>query len=83
MSTKSLRNKVEVSRITRKGLILTMNEKEYFLSYSEFPWFLKARLNDIFQVEMIGYEHIRWEALDIDLSIPMIENPEDYPLISK
>jgi hypothetical protein len=60
-----------------------MNEKEYFLSYSEFPWFLKARLNDIFQVEMIGYEHIRWEALDIDLSIPMIENPEDYPLISK
>jgi hypothetical protein len=83
MNKESLEYKVEVSRITRSGLTLLVNEKEYFLSYSQFPWFLRARVNDIFQVDMKGSEHIRWENLDIDLSIPIIENPENYPLISK
>ena len=32
---------------------------------------------------MKGKKRIRWEALDVDLSLSIITNPNDYPLIAK
>ena len=74
---------VEVTGISRKGLILMVRGKEYALPYSRFPWFEQARVNDVFDVEMRGRSRIRWEALDVDLSLSILENPDAYPLTAR
>ena len=42
-----------------------------------------AAVADVFDVQMKGRNRIRWEALDVDLNLSIISNPDGYPLIAK
>ena len=44
----------EVTNISRKGFWLLVDDKEYFISYSQYPEFLEMNLNQIFNVKSIG-----------------------------
>ena len=79
----SAKNNVEVTFISKNGLILLVGDKEYYLSYGKFPWFKNATVSDVFDVQMLGKNRIRWESLDVDLNLSIISNPENYPLIAK
>uniref|UniRef100_UPI00356295B8 DUF2442 domain-containing protein n=1 Tax=Bacteroides fragilis TaxID=817 RepID=UPI00356295B8 len=81
-SNSTKRSNVEVTHISRYGLILLIGNKEYYLSYERFPWFKRAAVDDVFDVEMLGRNRIRWNALDVDLSLSIINNPEKYPLVA-
>jgi len=70
----------EVTNISSHGLWILSNEKEYFLSYEQFPWFKDKTINDITHVESFSQGHLYWENLDVDLSLDMIEHPERFPL---
>jgi hypothetical protein len=72
----------EVTNISSHGLWILSNEKEFFLSYDDFPWFKDKTINDIIKVESFAQGHVYWENLDIDLSLDMIEHPERFPLQS-
>jgi hypothetical protein len=74
---------VEVTNISIHGFWILIGEKEYFLSFTDFPWFRDATIAEITDVTIVKKEHLFWEKLDIDLTLNMIENPENYPLISK
>ena len=74
---------VEVTFISKNGLILMVGDTEYYLPYGKFSWFKTASVSDVFDVQMKGKNRIRWEALDVDLSLSIITNPNDYPLIAK
>ena len=76
----STNNKVEVTLISRNGLNLLVGDKEYYLPFGKFPWFKTASVSDVFDVQMKGKNRIRWEALDVDLSLSIINNPDNYPL---
>ena len=70
----------EVTNISTHGLWVLVGDKEYFLSYEQFPWFKDKTINDITKVESFGNGHLYWENLDIDLSVEIIEHPERFPL---
>ncbi len=72
----------EVTNISSHGLWILSNEREFFLSYDNFPWFKDKTVNDITKVESFGQGHLYWENLDVDLSLDMIEHPERFPLQS-
>ena len=76
-------SEVEVTNISLHGFWLLIGEKEYFLPFESFPWFKDARISEISNVSLMNEKHLFWEKLDIDLTVGMIENPDDYPLISK
>ncbi len=60
------------------GMAIVVNGKEYFLRFTDFPWFeycSVAELRDITSDKWGVY----WNQLDIDLSIESIENPERFP----
>jgi hypothetical protein len=65
------------------GLFISVGKRDYHLPFSSAPWFKNARVPDIFNVEMLGDDAIRWDALDVDLEIECLEYPERYPLIMK
>ena len=72
-----------VENITPFGIWIFVKEKEYFLSYKEYPYFKEQTLNDILKVRLIHGYHLFWPDLDIDLEIDNLENPDKYPLKSK
>jgi hypothetical protein len=80
---KSILKIVEITNISENGLWIILKEKEYFMPYSDFPWFKNAKIIDIFNVKLINEKHIYWPALDVDLDVDSIENLEKYPLIYK
>jgi len=76
-------SEVEVTHISPFGIWILVRDKEYFLPYEDFPWFLKASLEEILEVEEVSPGHLYWPKLDIDLSLEIIEHPEKYPLKAK
>ncbi len=73
---------IEVTNISAHGLWLLVNQTEYFLAYSDFPWFRQAKLDDILKVELHHGEHFYWPQLDVDLSLDCVLHPEKYPRVS-
>jgi hypothetical protein len=54
--------------------------REHFLPYDEFPWFKEARLSEIHDVKLIHGRFLRWDDLDVELTLASLEHPERYPL---
>ena len=79
-SGKIIKNPVEINIISKEGLWIGVNEQEYFLSFSEYPWFTKATIGQIYDVEQLGENHLHWPALDVDLEVEALKNPAAYPI---
>jgi hypothetical protein len=73
----------EITNVSSHGLWLLSGDKEYFLSYKDFPWFKEAPIGKILNIEEPSSGHFYWPDLDVDLDIDMIERPDRYPLKSK
>ena len=71
---------VQVENITTHGIWLFVNNKEYFLSYLDYPYFQDQTLKAIQNVTLHHDCHLYWPDLDVDLEIDNLENPEKYPL---
>lgn len=69
--------------INEKGLMLSVQGNDYFLSYNRIPWMREASINDALDVRMSGRNAIEWPRLDVDLEIESLKHPERYPLIMK
>ena len=73
--------KVEVTNLDRHGLWLFVRGEEFFLPFSDFPWFQEARILDVLNVELVQEGHLYWPALDVDLAVDSLKRPDSYPLI--
>lgn len=73
----------EVTNISRHCLWLLVGEEELAVPFSEFPWFKKATIEQLTDVERPSEDHLYWPQLDVDLSVASIRSPEDFPLLSK
>lgn len=71
----------EVLDVTPRGVWIYVNHAEYFLSYKLYPWFLKARAQQIFDVKILHGHHLYWPQLDVDLELASLQRPENYPLV--
>ena len=76
-------SQVEILNLSPNGFWLLFNEKEYFLSFSQFPWFRNANVKSIFNVQSPNPDHLYWPDLDVDLETKSLDFPEQYPLVSK
>jgi hypothetical protein len=74
---------VEVTHISRHGLWLLLDDEEVVLPFSDFPWFKSATIEQLLSVERPTKNHLYWPALDIDLSVESILEPENFPLVSR
>lgn len=72
---------VEIT-ITQFGLWLCLHDEEFFLPYKDHPYFKKAKLDSIYNIELLHGEHLYWPELDIDLSLSILKNPHHFPLIA-
>ena len=73
----------EVMGLTVNGLWLFAQGEEHFLPFEQYPWFRKAPVAAVFNVECEGPDGLHWPELDVDLSVDSIRHPEKYPLRSR
>ena len=74
---------VEVTQISKHGTWLLVGEREFFLSFDNFPWFRNAAVSAIYNLSLLNGNHLYWPDLDIDLAVESIEHPERFPLVAK
>ncbi len=60
------------------GIAIIANGREYYLKYTDFPWFEYCNAAELRNVTADRWG-IYWNDLDIDLSIESVENPERFP----
>ena len=72
----------EVANIDQFAIWIIIKDAEYFLPYSDFPWFRQATLDQTLQVEILHKDHLYWPKLDVDLHLDSIRNPQSFPLIN-
>jgi len=74
---------VEVTHISSHGVWLLCCGVEYFMPYTQFPWFKNARVADILNVKQLQHGHLYWPDLDVDLGVDSIDNPQRFPLLAR
>ena len=74
---------VEVTNVSTHGFWLFIGERELFVAFREFPWFMEASIRAITRVERPSPHHLYWPELDVDIAVESIEHPEKYPLVSQ
>ena len=72
---------VEVTGVDMHGVWLLARGAEYFLAHKDYPWFREAKLGDVLNVQLLHGSHLHWPALDVDLCIESLKDPEGFPLI--
>ena len=72
-----------VLMINDKGLMISVQGQDYFLSYNRIPWMRNASIADALNVQMSGRNAIERPNLDVDLEIESLKHPERYPLLIK
>ena len=74
---------VEVQNISSQGFWLFVSEKEYFLSFEEFPWFKEAKVTEILNVTLPQSHHLYWPDLDINLEMESLQSADKFPLVDR
>ena len=73
----------DVLMINDKGIMISVQGQDYFLSYNRVPWMRDATISEVLDVRMSGKNAIEWPKLDVDLEVDSLKHPERYPLIIK
>ena len=70
----------EVTHISKDGIWILINDREFFLPFTHYPWFQKATIDQIHDLHVYYGKHLHWPLLDVDIALESLEYPEAYPL---
>ncbi len=73
----------EVAHVCKHCFWLLLDDEELVVPFSDFPWFKAAMIEQLSEVERTTENHLYWPAIDVDLSVESIRNPETFPLVSQ
>jgi len=76
-------SKAEILNISQRGVWMLFLEREYFLSFKNFPWFKKASVEQIHNVVVSKSGNLHWPKLDVDLESASLVSLGSYPLVYK
>ena len=73
----------EVTHVSKHGFWMLLDSEELLVPFEYFPWFKKATIEQLSDVQWPTENHLYWPQLDIDLSIESIRDPSAFPLVAK
>ncbi len=73
----------EVTNVSQHCFWVLLEDEELAVTFADFPWFKKATIEQLSDVQRPNQNHLYWPQLDVDLSVESIRNPADFPLVSK
>ena len=73
----------EITHVSKHGFWLLLDQEELLVPFLEFPWFKRATIEQLSDVQWPSPNHLYWPQLDVDLSVESIRNPAAFPLVAK
>jgi hypothetical protein len=73
----------EVTNVSTHCFWLLLDDEELAVPFIDFPWFKKATIEQLSEVQRPSIDHLYWPQLDVDLSVESIRQPENFPLVSR
>ena len=73
---------VEVTNVSAHGFWVLLGDEELAVPFAQFPWFKRATIEQLADVQRPTENHLYWPQLDVDLSVASIRNPSAFPLVS-
>jgi hypothetical protein len=67
----------ELTRVSTHGFSLQLGDEELRLPFKQFPWFRRATVGQLADVEWVEPGHLYWPKLAIDLSVDFIRQAAD------
>jgi hypothetical protein len=74
---------VEVTHVSRHCFWLLLDDEELVVPFVDFPWFRKATIDQLTDVQRPTATHLYWPQLDVDLAVESVRDPSAYPLVAK
>jgi hypothetical protein len=65
------------------GFWVLVEEKEYFIPFSDYPGFRDSSINQILNIRFMPPSQLHWEELDVDIELQALVQPDSYPLAFK
>ena len=72
----------EITNVSRHGFWILLGNEELVVPFAQFPWFKKATIEQLSNVEWPTPGHLYWPDLDVDLAVESIRSPAAFPLVS-
>ncbi len=69
--------------MSKHGFWVLLDTEELLVPFAQFPWFRKASIEQLSDVQWPTPNHLYWPQLDADLSVESIRDPAAFPLMSK
>jgi hypothetical protein len=66
----------EVTNVSTHCFWLLLGDEELAVPFSDFPWFKKATIEQLSDVQRPTEDHLYWPQLDVDLSVMSIRARE-------
>lgn len=66
---------VTVTDLTKRGFRIHFKDKQFYMSFKNYPWFADATEEEIRDVVLEFEYRVHWEALDVDFEIDQLEHP--------
>lgn len=74
----------EVTHVSKRGFWLLLDAEALLVPPFElFPWFKKASIEQLLDVQWPTPNHLYWSQLDAVLSVESIRDPAAFPLVSR
>lgn len=72
-------DKVEVTRVSSRGIWLKAHQQKFFLSYYDFPWFKNKPVQALLHVEERTPGRFYWPEINLNLGVETLQSPHLYP----
>ncbi len=69
----------ELKRVTSHGFALQLGHEELRLPFKRFPWFRRATVDQLSEVEWHASGHLYWPTLAVELSVDFIREAAAQP----
>lgn len=73
----------EITNVSPHGFWLLLDTEELLVPFEHFPWFNKATIEQLCDIQWPTPNHLYWPQLDADLSVESIRDPAVFSLVSK
>ena len=65
------------------GFWVLVEDKEYFVPFSDYPGFKQSSVNQILNIRFLPPSQLHWNEIDMDIELQELAQPESFPLIFK
>ncbi len=72
-----------VTGINDLGFWVLVEDKEYFVPFSDYPGFKDSSINQILNIRFSPPSQLHWIDIDMDIELPSLAQPESFPLVFK